>query len=455
MPMATANRPADATYLVVRAAATAVGIFGLFGLKWTEAHLVLPLTRLQGSVAAGLFGAPSVPVEVTLACSGTDAIALCFGTILAYPVAWRSRMAGIAGGAALILGLNTLRIGTLGLAASTPSWFNALHLYAWPAVLMLAILGYVFAWMRAAGDPARGSAEAGRPRPGLRFGAFSVVFVVLGAISAPFYLDSPRVLEAAGLVARAAAWLLTAMGASVSATANVLWTPRGAFLVTQECITTPLIPIYLAAVCAFAPTRIRLAIGMLAALPIFAALAVLRLLAAALPDAVVASPVFFIHAFYQLLMAAIIVSVAAAWRHGGRAAPWRALAGALAGGLFVYVAGPVYLSAIAPHAVSPAADPQGAVTFLPPFQVGLYLALSIAAFAAVGWPRLLAGLVVLALTQAAGLAALQGMALPAGLLTPLVPGIRAWALAGPVLILAGMASVGRVPWLGAVGRARR
>lgn len=455
MQMATVTKPAEGTRLVVRAAATTVGIFGVFGLKWTEAHLVLPLTRLQGSVAAGLFGPPPVPVEVTLACSGTDAIALCLGAILAYPVAWPRRIAGVAGGAALILGLNTVRIGTLGLAAASPWWFNALHLYAWPAVLMLAIVGYVFAWMRAAGFAAGDPPDRGRAHPGLRFASLSVLFVVLGAITAPFYLDSPRVLEAAGLVTRASAWLLVAMGASVSATANVLWTPRGAFLVTQECITTPLIPIYLAAVCAFAPTWPRLAIGVLAALPIFAALAVLRLLAAAVPAAAMASPEFFIHAFYQLLMAAVMVSVAAVWRHGGRAAPWRSFAGAVAGVMFVYMLGPVYLSAITPHASIPAADPQGAITFLPPFQVGLYLALWIAAFAAVGWPRLLAGLGVLALTQAAGLAVLQGMALPAAALTPLVPGVRAWALAGPVLILVGVQYVGRRPWLGDGGLARR
>ena len=53
--------------------------------------------------------------------------------ILAYPVRWRTRLAGAAGGAALILGLNTLRIGTLGRAAASPAWFNALHVYVWPA----------------------------------------------------------------------------------------------------------------------------------------------------------------------------------------------------------------------------------------------------------------------------------------------------------------------------------
>ena len=51
-------------------------------------------------------------------------------------------------GAGLILGLNTLRIATLGRAAASPAWFYALHVYVWPAVLTLAIAGYVLGWMR-------------------------------------------------------------------------------------------------------------------------------------------------------------------------------------------------------------------------------------------------------------------------------------------------------------------
>ena len=37
-------------------------------------------------LAVGLFGTSALPVEVTLACSGADALALCLGAILAYPV---------------------------------------------------------------------------------------------------------------------------------------------------------------------------------------------------------------------------------------------------------------------------------------------------------------------------------------------------------------------------------
>lgn len=274
-----------------------------------------------------------------------------------YPVKWRTRVAGAAGGAALILGLNILRIGTLGRVVASPAWFNALHLYVWPAPLTLAIAGYVFAWMYLA-DPPSPSAAARQappsasatarpaPKPTRRFVVLTGVFLILFTAASPLYLESPAVLALAGFIARAAAAILGFVGVSVYAAANVLWTPRGGFLVTQECISTPLVPVYLAGVCAYSTTWRRLTAGILVTLPLFIALGIARLLVVALPDAMVASPLFLVHAFYQLLLAAVLVLLAAVWRHGGRAAPYRALAGVVVGVLFVYLLGPFYTRAV-------------------------------------------------------------------------------------------------------------
>ena len=133
------------------------------------------------------------------------------------------------------------------------------------------------------------------------------------------------------------------MGVQATASGNVLMTDRGGFLVTQECIATPLIPVYLAAaiVCCRTATRRALALG--AAAPLFVALGVARLLVVALPPALVSSPVFAIHAFYQLLLAAVVVVGAAAWQHGRGAVAWRrALAGGVIGLGFVYLVGAPY-----------------------------------------------------------------------------------------------------------------
>jgi exosortase/archaeosortase family protein len=449
VPTDTASGRTDAARFALRAVAWSLGFFALLRLSWTEVHALLPFTRMQAAAATGLFGGSALPVQVTLACSGADALALCLGVVLAYPVQWRRRLTGAAGGAALIVGLNTVRIGTLGLVAASPVWFNTLHVYVWPVVLTLAIAGYVFGWMRLADRRqalaekavAVGPSSRERPQPTRRFVVLTAVFLLLFSAASPLYLESPGVLALAGFIARAAAVILGAVGVSAHAAANVLWTPRGGFLVTQECISTPLIPVYLAAVCAYS-TRRRLILGVLATLPLFIALGIARLLVVTLPAVVVASPLFLVHAFYQLLLGAVVVFLAAVWRHGGRAALGYALVGVIVGVLFVRLLGPFYTRVITYPAGAPPADPQGAVAFLPAFQVGLYVALWVAAYLAVGWKRFLAGLAVLGLTQTTGLLALHAFASHSGL-TARVSDVRGWAVAGPLLIVATVVNVAR------------
>jgi exosortase/archaeosortase family protein len=450
VPTDTARGRTDAANFALRGVGWSVGFFGLLRLNWTELHAVLPLTRAQAALATGLFGTSALPVEVTLACSGADALALCLGAVLAYPVKWRTRLAGVSGGAALILGLNTLRIGTLGRVAASPAWFNALHVYVWPAVLTLAIAGYVFAWMRVADrqqtlDETKSALREPlltvRPKPSRRFVVLTIAFLLLFSAASPLYLESPAVLALAGFIARAAAVILGSVGVSAHAAGNVLWIPRGGFAVTQECISTPLIPVYLAGICAYSITWRRLIVGVLATLPLFIALGVARLLVVALPDAVVASPLFLVHAFYQLLLGAVVVFLAAQWRHG-RMAPGYALVGVVVGVLFVRLLGPFYTRMVTHLARAPLDDPQGAIALLPAFQVGLYLALWVAASVAVGWKRFFAGLAVLGLTQTVGLLALHALAGQLGL-TAHVRDVRGWAVAGPLLIVAAVVNVGR------------
>jgi len=445
--MGTSRAPTDARKFVLWGLTGSLALFGGLRLPWTEAHIVLPLTRVQGDLAVALFGTPTLPVQVTLACSGADALALCVGAVLAYPVRWRARLAAAAGGIALILCLNTLRIGTLGLVVASPGWFNALHSYLWPAVLTLAIAGYVFGWMRMADrsmrEPASASPAPGPlpvPRlawqPSRKFIGLVVAFLIALAAAAPLYLDSAFVLALGAVIASTTAAILGVAGVSAQAAANVLSTSRGAFIVTQECISTPLIPVYLAAVCAYAKNRRWLVAGLIAAPPLFTALGIVRLMLVALPATVIASPTFLVHAFYQLLLAGVIVVIAATWRHGGHGAAAYAAAGATAGVLFVSLLGPAYTWLVTSPAGSGLDDPQGAIAFLPAFQVGLYLALCVAALVMTNWWRAVAGLGMLALTQVAGLLALHGMA-GSGLTAPVID-VRLWAVAGPVLIFAAV-----------------
>ena len=245
------QRQTDAAKFALRAVAWSLGLFALLRIPWFAAHVLLPLTQGQGAVAAALGGTTTLPVEVTLACSGADVLALCVGTILAYPVRWNARLAGAAGGATLILVLNILRIGTLARAVTSPAWFDLLHLYLWPALLMLAVAGYVFAWMRVADGGSPAASQTWRAQPSRRFLILAAVFLIIFVVLSPLSFESTGALAAAGFVARAGAVLLSAAGISAHASGNVLWTTRGGFLVTPECVATPLAPVYLAAVCAY------------------------------------------------------------------------------------------------------------------------------------------------------------------------------------------------------------
>jgi len=442
--------PRDSRNFALRACAWSLGLVGLMRLQWVETHLVLPLAGWQALVAEHSLGAAVQRVAVNLSCSGTDAMALCVGVIAAYPAAWRFRLGGAAGGAALVLALNVVRIGTLARAVGWPVLFEALHLYVWPTVLMLAIAAYVFAWMRVA-DRARPHAVGAardtpdRPLTTRRFVIVAGTLLVLFTLASPLYIDSAGVLTLAGLTASAAAGALRATGTEATATANVLSTAHGAYLVTQECLSTPLIPLYLAAVLTHPGRWSRRLLLVSASVPLFLALAIARLLVVALPAAVVGSATFAVHAFYQLLLAAVLVALAAAWRHPHRATAWhRAALGIALGGATGYLLSGACggRCSVAVFTAMPLPDPQGALAFLPAFQVGLYIALSVAALAPSLWRAFLAGLAVLALSQIVVLTALQFIATHVQFTLP-VRDVRAWAIASPVLVVVALLSYGR------------
>ena len=174
-------------------------------------------------------------------------------------------------------------------------------------------------------------------------------------------------------------------------------------------------------------------LGVVAAVPLFVLLGIVRLLVVALPAALVASPMFLIDAFYQLLLATVLVVIAAMWRHGTTATAWhRALCAGALGAALIMLLGPTYNRALdaAFSLTAPSYDPQGAIGFLPPFQVGLYAALFAAVFAIRDWKRFIAGFAVLVASQIAALVLLQVVARHAGL-APRVSDVRGWALAVP------------------------
>ncbi len=339
-----------ATLFLLAVLAWSLGLFAVLRSPWVEGRVVLPLTSFQEQVAIYYAGRPPVPVAVTSECSGTDVLALCLAATLACPVPWRTRLVGAAGGIALVLALNTLRIATLGRAAVRPALFEALHLQVWPAILVLATAGYVFVWMRwalAGSTVSRGrgpshgedalATEEGPLAPLMRrFVPRAAVLLVAFALCGPWIARSESLLTAGAWVARGAAFLLTAAGYEAAAAGNVLTTSRGGFVVTPDCLATALIPLYVAGVFTARLTWPWRTLALVVAPPLFGALAIVRLLLLALPPALVAMPLFLVHGFHQLVYAARLRSaarpVAASPRPaGGGRRPLRRAGAALVG----------------------------------------------------------------------------------------------------------------------------
>ena len=451
---------------LLAALAWSLGLFALLRSPWAEERLVLPLTRLQEQAADFYAGRPAVPIAVTLECSGTDVLALCLAAILACPVPWRTRLAGATGGIALVLALNTLRIATLGRAAASPALFQALHLQVWPAILILATSAYVFAWMRGALEAARRT-EEGASGEGealfvllRRFAPRAAVLLVAFALCLPWIATSRALLGAGAWMVRFAAFLLTGAGVAATASANVLATSRGSFVVTPECISTALIPLYVAGVLAVRLSWPRRALALAAAPPLFGLLALARLLVLALPPVLVASPLFLVHGFHQLVLALVGVMLVALWREPPAPGRWaraarRAGAALGAAALLTAVLGHALTTAVlgaagavaslGPQTLTELAAPgdaQGALALLPAYQAGLLLAIGMTVFP--GWRRFLSAFGLLLASQVVLLAVLGELAAHAGVVAHALL-LRAWAVGVPVVLALLLWRAGQPP----------
>lgn len=362
------------------AAAWGLALLWLLKTALVERVVLGPLTTLQGAIALAYSGAPAIPMRVTLACSGADVLVLCLAVTLAYPVSWRLRLAGALGGTAVILTLNTARIAVLALAAGT-TWFEPLHVMILPAILVLATLAWLSLWMRWS-DLNAVHLSSSRVRSAL---VASTAAVVAYAAALQWLKTSAVLVDLSRHAASATATVLTRMGAQARATDTMLSTPHGMFVVTPECLVTPLMAVYLA--CAVTlPRHARGRIGALvAAVPVFAVLVLVRLLTVGLPPLVGGRALITTHAFHQILLGVAAIVAGYAWRHGrldrrSVTVLFQALAvsaallvtmGELAPAAAIGILGLAGAHPAVPATLLPDGDVQGAMFLLPSFAIAL------------------------------------------------------------------------------------
>ena len=450
------TRPPDPASGGFRFALTAgawfIGLFGVMRLGWVERQILVPFAQLQERVADQLTGVQTDAVYVDASCSGGDAMALCLGAVLAFPATWSARLRGAGVGLLVIAAFNTVRIGNLSLVAAHPTLLDLLHVYVWPAILIVVAVVYVYAWMRRQMDPAASGASPDLGDawhgPARRFLLLTVMGVAVYFAAAGWMHESALLRTLGVWVAMTGAGILATLGVSATASGNIVTTTHGAFIVTQECIATPLIPVYLAGALAVPLARWRRVAALGAAPAIFFLLGVARLLVLALPTTLVASHAVAIHAFSQVLVAGLLVAGLAALsaRSVGRPHPTRRVVGAIGVGIIAtLVVGPLW-SGLLHQAVDGGQvlvqhgghrvvdDPQGALAILPALQLGLCAAF----WAAIGWRgpwrRLVLGIVGLAGLQLTVLLVLGELSHHMGF-APHVSLIRAWGVVAPLAVV--------------------
>jgi len=376
-------------------------------------------------------------------CSGSDVAALCAAFTLSYPVAWLRRIAGAITGLLVIVALNTVRIASLHAVASSPGTLTLLHLYVWPTALVAATVVYVWLWIRWSerGTPAVGSGW-------VRFFRLSLGGLTAYAAAVPWVFTSAALGTVGVWTASAAASTLALLGVQVSTAGNVLMTSRGAFQVTQECLFTPVIPLYVAAIFSWPLQRPARVVWVALGVPLFFVLGIARMLVLALPPSIAERPMFLAHGFYQMLAGCVAIVLAAHLAFRGEPAravslrTAKALAAATVGALAL---GPVWRVMLVRFAnavqqVLPAtltsfsapADEQGALAMLPTFQVGLTLGLWGAMTGGRRWATPMRALGILAVSQIALLILLGWLAVIG--VHPHALSVRAWALAIPLVL---------------------
>jgi exosortase/archaeosortase family protein len=439
---------------VLRAAFWVVLLFGTLRLEWVQQNLMIPFAGLQHQVACGITGTPKDAVVVNQSCTGSDAMALCVGAILAFPAPWRRRLAGCALGLVLISAVNTVRIGTLSMVVGNRELFRLLHLYLWPGLIIVVAAAYVFFWMASSDRQSTRRAGASEDAIGALSPAATRFLLLTVAFVALYYFAYSRLLESAALMtvarwaASAAGLLMSVLGQGAQVADNYLRTAHGSWVVTPECVATPLIPVYLAAVFTAPLSPLKRLLASVAAAPLFILLGTARLLVLALPLSLVRSHNVAVHGFYQFLLAVLLVAFLVFRQHRFvEASPSRllsqlSLALLLGGGIGLLVGAldggwlrPT-LAALPDgiHLGHGYTDPQGALRLLPAFQLGLFAALWKVAAKRTPWPKLTAAVLFLLVFQAVVVVGIGELAVHSVVPIPVVF-VRALSLALPAVLV--------------------
>lgn len=138
----------------------ALVLFALFTLDMlspVQTHVIVPFTSLLASISAGIimpfdssviahgkvlqFSDSGFAVSIEAGCNGVEATIVLVAGVLAFPASWRDRLLAIGLGFLAVQAMNILRIISLFYLGNwNMDFFTWVHLYLWPALIMLDVL---------------------------------------------------------------------------------------------------------------------------------------------------------------------------------------------------------------------------------------------------------------------------------------------------------------------------
>ncbi|PLW68545.1 exosortase H [Pseudohalioglobus lutimaris] len=154
-----------------------VALFSVEMLNPVQEHVIVPFTSLLAKISAALiapfddtviafgkvlqFRDSGFAVSIEAGCNGVEATIVLLAAVVAYPASWKARISAILLGFLAIQALNIVRIITLFYLGD---WdldiFSWVHLYLWPALIMLDVLVVFILYLRYLANSAPEAAHA-------------------------------------------------------------------------------------------------------------------------------------------------------------------------------------------------------------------------------------------------------------------------------------------------------
>ncbi len=149
-------------------------LFFLFTLEMqvpVQQNVIEPFTGALAAISAGIilpfdssvisygkvlqFGPGGFAVSIEAGCNGVEATIVLIAAVVAFPAPWRDRAVAIVLGFLAIQAMNILRIISLFYLGNwNLDFFSWVHLYVWPALIMLDVLIVFILYLRYLSRPA-------------------------------------------------------------------------------------------------------------------------------------------------------------------------------------------------------------------------------------------------------------------------------------------------------------